>query len=256
MRFGQPERDLPSGEFACDIRPEGFSTAEAARIFAVREHVRMSSLTWGIPPWRIYGTIWVESRFRPYARSSAGAMGLMQLMPGTWTALSRQTGGRNPFDPLDNIMAGSGFLAALYNKSQNIMRSTDPEYRATRDTVVKGLGFEPTPWQLAHASYFAGMAGALRLGPQAALKRKVLRYVNAVEKASARFKALEPFCEGKPEWDAPAPHRVPVARRRRRPAPAPAPVQTQAPAPAPVAAGGGGVALLLLVLLAALGGGL
>jgi soluble lytic murein transglycosylase-like protein len=50
-----------------------------------------------------------ESAFRPCAVSPKGAMGLMQLMPGTAT----QFGVPNPFDPVDNVEAGASFLKQL-----------------------------------------------------------------------------------------------------------------------------------------------
>jgi soluble lytic murein transglycosylase-like protein len=49
--------------------------------------------------------------------SRAGAMGLMQLMPGTWRAMHASLGlGRDPHDPRDNILAGTGYLRAMYDR--------------------------------------------------------------------------------------------------------------------------------------------
>ncbi|WP_278392258.1 lytic transglycosylase domain-containing protein [Sphingobium yanoikuyae] len=49
--------------------------------------------------------------------SRAGAMGLMQLMPATWTAMRAAHGlGRNPHDPRDNILAGTAYLRAMYDR--------------------------------------------------------------------------------------------------------------------------------------------
>ncbi len=48
--------------------------------------------------------------------SSAGAMGLMQVMPGTYAELrGRYDLGDDPFDPHDNIMAGTAYLRELYD---------------------------------------------------------------------------------------------------------------------------------------------
>jgi len=48
-----------------------------------------------------------ESGGDPHAVSPKGAMGLMQLMPGTWSEFRGQLGlGTDPFDPHDNIFAG------------------------------------------------------------------------------------------------------------------------------------------------------
>lgn len=47
--------------------------------------------------------------------SRAGAMGLMQIMPDTWADLRERYGfGDNPYDPRDNIMAGTAYLRELY----------------------------------------------------------------------------------------------------------------------------------------------
>lgn len=50
-------------------------------------------------------------------KSRAGAMGLMQLMPATWMAMRAAHGlGRNPHDPHDNILAGTAYLRAMYDR--------------------------------------------------------------------------------------------------------------------------------------------
>ena len=50
-------------------------------------------------------------------RSGSGAMGLMQLMPATWSELAAEFGlGNDPYEPHDNIMAGTGYIRQLYNK--------------------------------------------------------------------------------------------------------------------------------------------
>lgn len=49
--------------------------------------------------------------------SHAGAMGLMQLMPATWTAMRAAHGlGGNPHDPRDNILAGTAYLRAMHDR--------------------------------------------------------------------------------------------------------------------------------------------
>jgi hypothetical protein len=59
----------------------------------------------------------VESHRDQRAFSPKGAMGLMQLMPATWTALrDRYCLGRDPFDPHDNILAGAAFLRAMHDR--------------------------------------------------------------------------------------------------------------------------------------------
>lgn len=49
--------------------------------------------------------------------SSSGAMGLMQLMPGTWREVRSALGlGPDPYDPHDNILAGSFYLRLMYDR--------------------------------------------------------------------------------------------------------------------------------------------
>jgi soluble lytic murein transglycosylase-like protein len=49
--------------------------------------------------------------------STAGAMGLMQLMPATWSEFRQRLGlGDDPFDPRDNILAGAAYLRELYDR--------------------------------------------------------------------------------------------------------------------------------------------
>jgi soluble lytic murein transglycosylase-like protein len=49
--------------------------------------------------------------------SRAGAMGLMQLMPGTWLEMRAALRlGRDPHDPRDNILAGSCYLRMMYDR--------------------------------------------------------------------------------------------------------------------------------------------
>lgn len=65
----------------------------------------------------IRAVIAVESAGNAGAISPKGAMGLMQIMPDTWSDLRlRYHLGADPFDTHDNILAGSAFLRELFDR--------------------------------------------------------------------------------------------------------------------------------------------
>src|SRR5258708_26681384 len=71
------------------------------------EFIEEASGRFAVPARWIRAVMQVESAGDQHATSSRGAMGLMQLMPGTWVELSVRYGlGLDPFDPRDNIFAG------------------------------------------------------------------------------------------------------------------------------------------------------
>jgi hypothetical protein len=81
----------------------GFIT-EASKRFVVPEH------------W-IRAVMHVESTGEVRARSRTGAMGLMQIMPQTWSDLrARYDLGADPYDPRDNILAGAAYIRELYQR--------------------------------------------------------------------------------------------------------------------------------------------
>lgn len=82
-----------------------------------RPHVETAAGRFGLPVDLLWAVLQVESAGEPRAVSSAGAMGLMQLMPGTWRTLQAQLSlGGDPFDPHDNIMAGAAYLRWLRDR--------------------------------------------------------------------------------------------------------------------------------------------
>ena len=84
---------------------------------SVLGHVEVAAARFDLPVDLIETVIAVESAGRPRAVSPAGAMGLMQLMPGTWAELRGRLGlGGDPFDPADNILAGAAYLRALRDR--------------------------------------------------------------------------------------------------------------------------------------------
>lgn len=89
--------------------------AEASAPFAA--FVAEASQRFGIPAAWIRVLMRVESANDLRAVSPKGAMGLMQIMPDTWTDLrARHRLGNDPFDPRDNILAGTAYMRELYDR--------------------------------------------------------------------------------------------------------------------------------------------
>ena len=81
------------------------------------EFIDEASGRFAVPARWIHAVMQVESAGDQHATSSRGAMGLMQLMPGTWVGLSVRYGlGLDPFDPRDNILAGTAYLKEMHDR--------------------------------------------------------------------------------------------------------------------------------------------
>jgi soluble lytic murein transglycosylase-like protein len=98
-----------------------FGQAAAERVppraVSIADHVAEASQRFGLPESWIYAVIRAESAGQIGAVSSVGAMGLMQLMPGTWARQRDRFGlGGDPFDARDNIMAGASYLREMYDR--------------------------------------------------------------------------------------------------------------------------------------------
>ncbi|MEN3208907.1 lytic transglycosylase domain-containing protein [Methylorubrum populi] len=116
-----------SAERPSRVDPYAAFIAEAARRFSVPEH------------W-IRAVMRVESAGDMRAISSAGAMGLMQIMPATWAELRARHGlGNDPYDPRDNVLAGAAYLREMHDRygspgflaAYNAGPGRYEEYRAT-----------------------------------------------------------------------------------------------------------------------------
>ena len=84
-------------------------------------HVAEASQRFGIPELWIWAVMRAESRGNSRAVSPAGAIGLMQIMPGTWSMLSARHGlGSDPFDVRANILGGAAYLRAMWDRYRNV----------------------------------------------------------------------------------------------------------------------------------------
>ena len=92
--------------------------------------------------------------------SQAGAMGLMQVMPGTYDEMRAQYGlGADPYDPHDNIFAGAAYLRFLYRRYGNpqMFAAYNDGPGKLEDHLYRGRAL-PAETQ-AYVSGIAGMLG-------------------------------------------------------------------------------------------------
>ncbi|RIL06155.1 MAG: hypothetical protein DCC75_11060 [Proteobacteria bacterium] len=92
-----------------------------------------------LDPALLKAVIHVESAFNPKAVSPKGAMGLMQLMPGTAKIYSLS----RPFEPKDNIRAGSRHLAYLLRRYRGNLSLALAAYNAGEEAVSQYGGIPP-----------------------------------------------------------------------------------------------------------------
>jgi soluble lytic murein transglycosylase len=83
--------------------------------------IRSHALTYDLDPTLLAAVVYTESRFKSSARSSAGAVGLMQLLPDTAKGIAVRTGGggfvvSDLLDPEINVRYGSWYLRSLLRK--------------------------------------------------------------------------------------------------------------------------------------------
>jgi len=85
-------------------------------------HIAEASQRFGIPEHWLRAVLRAESAGDVRAISTAGAIGLMQVMPDTWGALrTRYRLGRDPYDPRDNILAGTAYLREMWDRYGNVV---------------------------------------------------------------------------------------------------------------------------------------
>lgn len=100
--------------------------------------IRTASHTHGVPAALVKAVIAAESSFDAAAVSPKGAMGLMQLMPGT----ARELGVDDAFESDQNVLGGTRYLRELYDRYGDWLH-TLAAYNAGPDAVDRYRGVPP-----------------------------------------------------------------------------------------------------------------
>jgi hypothetical protein len=130
----QPVSSANSLEFsAVLLNSSGGSKLDLDEIF------KEASEKYNVPVSLLKAVAKAESNFNPDATSPCGAMGIMQLMPGTAAGL----GVTDPYDPVQNIMGGAKYLRQMLDKFDGDMKLAIAAYNAGPGAVSKYGGIPP-----------------------------------------------------------------------------------------------------------------
>ncbi len=106
-----------------------------------------------IRPELLHAVIRAESAYDPKARSRTGAVGLMQLMPGT----AKRYGVRDSWNPKENVRGGANYLSDLLKMFKFDLRLALAAYNAGENAVIKaGNRIPPYPETQTYVSRVLG----------------------------------------------------------------------------------------------------
>ncbi|MGC4000842.1 MAG: transglycosylase SLT domain-containing protein [Anaeromyxobacter sp.] len=124
-------------------RPDGQATSRplprGETVAQFRAHVKAAAAKYNLPEALLLAVMSVESNCDPRAVSEKGAMGLMQLMPGT----ARDMYVEDAYEPAQNIDGGARYLRILANQYRGDMIQTLAAYNAGPEAVRRAGGQVP-----------------------------------------------------------------------------------------------------------------
>lgn len=104
----------------------------------IEELIEREALARGLSPRLVRAVVQVESGYNPRALSSKGAMGLMQLMPGTAAELRVA----DAWDPAQNVAGGTSYLRRMFDRFGDLTLAL-AAYNAGPTAVEKYGGIPP-----------------------------------------------------------------------------------------------------------------
>jgi len=125
--------------YACDVNSK--IDWHSIRLYPQKfaQTIAAASSQYGVDAALVRAVIHAESAFRPSAKSHAGAVGLMQLMPAT----AQDMGVTNREDPSQNIHGGVRYLAWLLDMFQGDRKLATAAYNAGPGAVKRHGGVPP-----------------------------------------------------------------------------------------------------------------
>lgn len=127
---------------------------------AFESMIKNASVRHQVPEELVKAVIKVESNYNPQATSHMGAMGLMQLMPGT----ARDLGVTRPYDPAQNINGGTKYLRELLDRYDGDVPKAVAAYNCGPGNVERGRLPQETRSYLKLVSQYYGGSRNLRKG--------------------------------------------------------------------------------------------
>jgi len=125
--------------FACNPKSTVDWNNIPLQLSAFRSAIDASAKKYRVDPALVRAVIHAESAFQPGAKSNKGALGLMQLMPGT----ARDMGVVNVMSPEDNIQGGVKYLAWLLEQNSGNTMLATAAYNAGPNAVKRYNGMPP-----------------------------------------------------------------------------------------------------------------
>ena len=162
-------RPSGGGVYKSDPRTEA-ATASPAKARAItqsaalekyREHIQTAAQRYSLPEELLLAVMAVESHFKETALSEKGAVGLMQLMPGT----ARDMYVVDAWAPEQNIDGGARYLRILANQYEGDLIKTLAAYNAGPEAVRRAGGRVPNiPETQAYVRKVLALYQAFRAG--------------------------------------------------------------------------------------------
>jgi hypothetical protein len=137
VRGFEPD-DTPPVPQPAAVPTAGAPAARTAEQLAPEQLADAAARKYGLPPHLVRSVMKAESGFQQQAVSPRGALGLMQLMPGT-----AQTLGADPHDAAQNVDAGTRYLRSLLEKYGGALRHALAAYNAGPGAVERYGGVPP-----------------------------------------------------------------------------------------------------------------